>query len=144
MGAIVTERKRLPDIAERVFAYLKEAAEAGEPCPGNRGLALACEAGLGSIERAFLKLADARRIEIESNPRFRTRRVTIPGIGATEWTAPRQYVFGKERHAQPITGATDPWNGNCFSSHNIDPGDRHRGRIPERPPTTLPTVGVLA
>lgn len=94
--------KKLPPVgpkAARILALLREAAEAGQPCPSNDDIAVAIDSAPSVPFLAMRRLSKRGLIAIE----YRTaicRRVVFPDGLATDWTPPP--ARSQRRVAAPV------------------------------------------
>lgn len=136
--------KNTTDIDAEVFAMLSDAAANGEPTPSNKTCAGEIGVSEYTVSRSFGRMHAKGLIVLEADPTGR-RRVTVPDVGQTDWTVPSNRV-GNVRSLSLVeelrAPADGPWTGDCFSAHDIEPGDA--GGSVSRPATHVPTMGVLA
>ncbi len=104
---------------QRIYELLVAAAEAGEPCPTNSGMAVQLERSYPEwVCKCLKRLAELGLISVEHADR-RHRRITIAETGkTTDWT-----VFATSGHAKlaPNFGelrCPREWPVN-YSSHNL-------------------------
>lgn len=137
--------KKTANIDEEVFAFLREAAASGAPCPSNRGVGRKVGVSEYAVSRSFSRLHARGLIVIRADSPFR-RRVSVPGSGETGWSVAGGYSGGgARRFEQPmqlLAPADSPWTGNCFAAHDAVTKD-DVGSV-SRPATHVPTAGVLA
>lgn len=130
-----------------VFDALCEAVSTRAPCPSGRILGRLFGGSEYSANRSLYRLRDASRIKLVTLSHPWRRKVTIPGVGETDWssTAGAGHAAKRNLNEPPMQRMTDernPWTGDCFAVHDKDPGD-HCGSV-SRPETLVPRCGVLA
>lgn len=131
--------KNTTDIDDEVLAVVREAAAAGAKCPSNRFLANAIGVTEHYAQCALVRLDQRGAIKITRRiPPF--RKIEVPGVGETGWNC-RVKEEGGIREVEVVTNI-EPWVGDCFAAHNIEPGD-HCGSV-SRPETLVPRCGALA
>jgi hypothetical protein len=136
--------KKTTDIDNEVFAMLHKAAKNGEPTPSNKTCAREIGVSEYTVSRSFSRMHASGRIVLAADPTGR-RRVTVPGVGQTEWTVMGNRVSSVRSLSlvEELRAPSDtPWTGNCFAAHDIDPGDDIG--TSRRPETIVPRCGVLA